>query len=175
MFNFDFIGHAAHVGYNTYVQNYWRRKPRMTPLYRKVCGTERKTKSMKLYPSLYTRIFQTRNSFLRLVAGFPPRRPGFDPRSGYVGFVVDKVALGQVFSEYFGFPCQSSFHRLLYNHHQSSGAGTIGQEWPTYQVDSVSPHPEKLKKNSFLIMLVNHESSLMPTFLFRKLTDETDI
>jgi hypothetical protein len=29
---------------------------------------------------------------------------------GYVGFVVDKVALMQVFSEYFGFPCQFSFH-----------------------------------------------------------------
>jgi hypothetical protein len=28
----------------------------------------------------------------------------------HVGFVVDKVGLGQVFSEYFGFPCQSSFH-----------------------------------------------------------------
>jgi hypothetical protein len=26
-----------------------------------------------------------------------------------VGFVVGKVALEQVFSEYFGFPCQSSF------------------------------------------------------------------
>jgi hypothetical protein len=26
-------------------------------------------------------------------------------RSGHVEFVVDKVALGQVFSEYFGFPC----------------------------------------------------------------------
>jgi hypothetical protein len=38
------------------------------------------------------------------------RRPGFDPRSGRVGFVVDKVALGKVFSEYFGFPCQFSFH-----------------------------------------------------------------
>jgi hypothetical protein len=25
-----------------------------------------------------------------------------------VGFVVDKVASGQVFSEYFGFPCQTS-------------------------------------------------------------------
>jgi hypothetical protein len=25
---------------------------------------------------------------------------------------VDKVALGQGFSEYFGFPCQSSFHQL---------------------------------------------------------------
>jgi hypothetical protein len=37
----------------------------------------------------------------RLVAGFLPRRPGFDPRSGHVGFVVDKVALGQVsFSVY---------------------------------------------------------------------------
>jgi hypothetical protein len=60
--------------------------------------------------------------------------------------VVDKVALEQVFSEYFGFPCQSSFHQLLHNHHRSSGAGTIGQQCPTYQVDSVSPHPEKLKE-----------------------------
>jgi hypothetical protein len=44
-----------------------------------------------------------------------------------VGFVVDKVALGQVFSEYFGFPCQFAFHRLLQIHHLSSGAGTIGK------------------------------------------------
>jgi hypothetical protein len=40
----------------------------------------------------------------RLVAGFPAWRSGFEPGSGHVGFVVDKVALGQVFSEYFGFP-----------------------------------------------------------------------
>jgi hypothetical protein len=33
----------------------------------------------------------------RLVAGLPPRWPGFDPGSVHVGFVVDKVALGQVF------------------------------------------------------------------------------
>jgi hypothetical protein len=33
----------------------------------------------------------------RLVACLPPRRPGFDPGLVYVGFVVDKVALGQVF------------------------------------------------------------------------------
>jgi hypothetical protein len=33
----------------------------------------------------------------RLAAGLPPRRPGFDPGSVDVGFVVDKVALGQVF------------------------------------------------------------------------------
>jgi hypothetical protein len=40
---------------------------------------------------------------------------------------MDKVALGQVVSEYFGFPWQFSFHRLLHTHNLSSGAGTIGQ------------------------------------------------
>jgi hypothetical protein len=35
-----------------------------------------------------------------------------------VRFVVDKVASGQVFSEYFGFPCQNrSSHQLLHHHH----------------------------------------------------------
>ena len=33
----------------------------------------------------------------RLVADPSPRRPGFDPRSVRVGFVVDRVALGPVF------------------------------------------------------------------------------
>jgi hypothetical protein len=48
----------------------------------------------------------------RLVVGFPSRWPGFEPGSGHVGCVVDKAALEQVSSEYFGFPCHS-FHRLL--------------------------------------------------------------
>jgi hypothetical protein len=48
----------------------------------------------------------------RLVASFPPQQPGFDPGSGQVGFFVDKVALRQVFSEYFGFPYQSTFHQI---------------------------------------------------------------
>jgi hypothetical protein len=30
--------------------------------------------------------------------------------------VVDKVALGQVFSEYFGFPYQSLFYQILHHH-----------------------------------------------------------
>jgi hypothetical protein len=38
--------------------------------------------------------------------------------SGQVGFVVVKVALGQVFSEYFGFPRQFSFHHILHPHHR---------------------------------------------------------
>jgi hypothetical protein len=50
----------------------------------------------------------------RLDAGFPRQRPGF-AYGQHVGFVVDKAALGQVFSEYFGFPYQS-FHRFLHYH-----------------------------------------------------------
>jgi hypothetical protein len=45
-----------------------------------------------------------------------------------VEFVVDKVALAQVFSEYFGFPFQLSFHRLLHiNYHLSSVADAMRQ------------------------------------------------
>jgi hypothetical protein len=33
----------------------------------------------------------------------PTVGPGFEPRSGHVGFVVDRVALEQVFFEYFDF------------------------------------------------------------------------
>jgi hypothetical protein len=53
--------------------------------------------------------------YLKLLdAGFPPRRPGF--ASGHhVGFVVDKAALGQVFSEYFSSPYKS-FHQFLHHH-----------------------------------------------------------
>jgi hypothetical protein len=32
-----------------------------------------------------------------------------------MGFVVDEAALGQVLSEYFGFPCKS-FHQFLHHH-----------------------------------------------------------
>jgi hypothetical protein len=50
----------------------------------------------------------------RLVAVFPPQRDGF--ASGqHVEFVVDKAVVGQVFSEYFGFPCKS-FLKLFHHH-----------------------------------------------------------
>jgi hypothetical protein len=66
-----------------------------------------------------------------------------------VGFVVDKVMLGQVFSEYFGFPCKSSFHQLLHNHpHLSSRAGTIGQKLPQYKGLSSTPLAIIKKSNS---------------------------
>jgi hypothetical protein len=52
-------------------------------------------------------------------------------------FVVDKLALGQVFSEYFGFPCQSSFHQLL----QKSSSSII---WGLYNRSEVAAVPRDL-------------------------------
>jgi hypothetical protein len=49
----------------------------------------------------------------------PTTAAGFEPSSGHVEFVVDKVTLGQVFSEYFSFVCQFSFNRLVLIHHLS--------------------------------------------------------
>jgi hypothetical protein len=40
----------------------------------------------------------------RLAVSFPPQRPGFNSRLDHMGFVVNEVTLGQVFSEYFSFP-----------------------------------------------------------------------
>jgi hypothetical protein len=52
---------------------------------------------------------------------------GFKPRSGHVGFVGDRVVVGQVFSEYFGFRCQFSFHRLP--HSSSSSSSSNIRDW----------------------------------------------
>jgi hypothetical protein len=44
-----------------------------------------------------------------------------------VGLVVDKLASRQVFSEYFGFPCQNrSFYQLLHHHHNNR-PGQLGE------------------------------------------------
>jgi hypothetical protein len=61
-----------------------------------------------------------------LVAGFPLWWPGFNPRLDHVGSMLDKVTLGQVFSNCFGFPCQFSFHEMLHAV-VSSGAATADQ------------------------------------------------
>jgi hypothetical protein len=57
-------------------------------------------------------------------------------RSGHVGFVVDKVALSQVFSGYFGFVCQSSFRQIL-DPHNHPGQVQSANWWPTCRVDLV--------------------------------------
>jgi hypothetical protein len=98
----------------------------------------------------------------QLVVGFPQRRPGLESRSRHVGFVADKLALGQVFSEYFGFSCQLSFHRLLHiHHHLSSGAGTVGQlvgDVPSGI--SLTPPQETKRKLSTSIMILIFDNIL---------------
>jgi hypothetical protein len=110
----------------------------------------------------------------RLVAGFPPRRHGFEPRSSHVvhvGFVVDQVVVGQAFCEYFDFLWQFSFHRLLHIHdHLSSGAGTTGQlvaDVPSGL--SLTPSQETKKKTS----RVNITCSLLYTYFLKILYDLT--
>jgi hypothetical protein len=60
--------------------------------------------------------------------------------------MVDKVALGRVFFEYFGFPCQSSFHQILH-HHNHPGQATIGKSVAAVPSGpSWTPPPTKRKK-----------------------------
>jgi hypothetical protein len=72
-----------------------------------------------------------------------------------VGFVVDKVALGQVFSsEYFGFPCQNrSFHQLLHphNHPEQAQEARSGRsaEWTQYGLQ-----PPIFKKKIYIYIYI---------------------
>jgi hypothetical protein len=68
-------------------------------------------------------------------------------RAEDVEFMVDKVALGQVFSEYFGFPCQSSFHQFLF-HRNHPGLAQYAYGWLQCRVDPVGLQPPvfELKK-----------------------------
>jgi hypothetical protein len=78
-----------------------------------------------------------------LVAGFPPRRPGFEPRSGHV---VDKVTLRQVSSEHFGFHCRFSFHRLLHIH--LIIRGWYNRSFSGRHNQLIPPYPSKPKEVS---------------------------
>jgi hypothetical protein len=75
-------------------------------------------------------------------------------------FEVDKVALGQVFSEYFGFPCQSSLHQLL---QKSSIRGLYNRpKRPQYQglrYLGTQSHPTNNKKIVHVLNVNNNISS----------------
>jgi hypothetical protein len=53
--------------------------------------------------------------FRQLVAGLSPRRPVLDPGSIHVGFVVDKMALGQVFPRVLRFSPVNFIPPVLHN------------------------------------------------------------
>jgi hypothetical protein len=95
--------------------------------------------------------------FMSLVASFPLWWPQFNPRPDHVGFVVYIVAMGQIFSKYFGFPCLFSFQWLLHSHYLlSSGVGRLGQ--------LVANIPSGLKSHPTL--LIQYKQNCALTFLF---------
>jgi hypothetical protein len=51
-----------------------------------------------------------------LFKAVPRLRPGFKPRPIHVGFVVDEVALGQVFLQVLRFPPVSTIHTHSFRH-----------------------------------------------------------
>jgi len=61
---------------------------------------------------------------MRLVAGFSPRRPGFDLGPVHVRFVDAKLALGQGYSEYFGRCPVSIIPPMLRTHFHLQAART---------------------------------------------------
>jgi hypothetical protein len=71
--------------------------------------------------------------------------------------VVEKVALGQVFSEFFGFPCQSSFHQILHPHNQPRQV-QYANWWPKCRVNPVGLHPPQFefKKKHVFSFLKNN-------------------
>jgi hypothetical protein len=79
--------------------------------------------SIILIPYFITLIFQLGRAITETVSRWLPTAAArVRARVWQVGFVVDKVASAQVFSEYFGFPCQNrSFHQLL-QHHNHRGS-----------------------------------------------------
>jgi hypothetical protein len=71
-----------------------------------------------------------------------------------MGFLVDNVVLGQVFSEYFGFPYQFLFQRLLHTHHLSSSGAKIRQlsaDVPSGL--SLTPPQETKKKENYAVLI----------------------
>jgi hypothetical protein len=61
--------------------------------------------------------------------------------------MVAKVSLGQVISEYFGFPSNShstDCSTIIIIYHPGMVQQT--KQWSQYQLDSVTPHKKKLKK-----------------------------
>ena len=108
-------------------------------LFRKSASIERKSSSV--YPRVR-----------RLVASLTLQMPGFDPGSVHVKFVVGKVALGQVFLLYLGFPLSVLFHHfsvLLYIYVFLSPEERTGKPWEPSKGSALSAIGDHWIENYF--------------------------
>jgi hypothetical protein len=67
---------------------------------------------------MYLQAYRAVPSLRRLVTGFSRQRPSFAPRSVYMLFVMDKLALGQVLLQVFQFPPVNIIPTLYHIHSQ---------------------------------------------------------
>jgi hypothetical protein len=109
----------------------------------------------------------------RLVAGLSTRRPGFDPGSVNVGFVMDKVALGQAFPRVLRFspvnfiPSVLHYNRKAEKTSSTSSQGcTISLQVCGASVASAYGALQWYKKSEPKLVVANffHPSSWMITF-----------
>jgi hypothetical protein len=63
---------------------------------------------------------------LSIIVDFLPHKPEFDPKAFHVRFMMETVAVGQVFLSTSVFPCQLSFHQSSVIVHLSSISGIMG-------------------------------------------------
>ena len=63
---------------------------------------------------------------LSIIVDFLPHKPEFDPKAFHVRFMMETVAVGQVFLSTWVFPCQLPFHQSSVIVHLSSISGIMG-------------------------------------------------
>jgi len=69
------------------------------------------------YPLLYSCMHMAVSQLRQLSVDFSSQRPRFNPRAVQVGYMVNKVAFKQVFSEYFIFPLSIKIPLHIYIYH----------------------------------------------------------
>jgi hypothetical protein len=71
--------------------------------------------------------------------GLSSQRPRFAPRSVHVGFVMNKLVMGQVFSKIFGSPCQY-LSTMALRIHKTCGVNSRPNGGSSSETLIASPH-----------------------------------
>jgi hypothetical protein len=80
---------------------------------------------------------ETVPQFRRFVTSLKSRRPGLEPRLECVGFVVDTMVLGPIFSNYLGFPSQliQLLHIQQISYHKRYVISIVTESLKSYCMD----------------------------------------
>jgi hypothetical protein len=95
--------------------------------------------TIQFQPLIFLAINQYEKLLIVRLTTYHHDDPLFDPRSGHVGFVMDRVALGRIFSKYFGFPvdshstnCSTFITHSSYRRRNSLDTNSV-VKYPTYR------------------------------------------